>query len=88
MFFSLIKEITRYFKHFLSRKTDVLKTSILPERKFEEMRYLWRAKRYKADSGKRFFGIIVFSCLSYTKPCLRFLLICFDREIKAFIRVP
>ena len=31
-----------------------------------------------------YFGIIVFSCLSSTKSCLRFLLICFDREIKGF----
>ena len=31
-----------------------------------------------------YFGIIVFSCLSSTKPCLRFLLNCFVREIKAF----
>ena len=31
-----------------------------------------------------FFDIILFSCLSSTKPCLRFLLICFVREIKSF----
>ena len=31
-----------------------------------------------------YFGIIVFSCLSSTKSCLRFLLICFAREIKGF----
>ena len=31
-----------------------------------------------------YFGIIVFSCLSSTNPCLRFLLICFAREIKGF----
>ena len=30
------------------------------------------------------FGMIVFSCLSSAKPCLRFLLICFDQEIKGF----
>ena len=34
--------------------------------------------------GNVYFGIIVFSCLSPTKACLRFLLICFDREIKGF----
>ena len=34
--------------------------------------------------GNVYFGIIVFSCLSSTKPCLRFLLICFAREIKGF----
>ena len=37
--------------------------------------------------GNVYFGIIVFSCLSSTTPCLRFLLIgffCFAREIKGF----
>ena len=34
--------------------------------------------------GNVYFVITVFSCLSSTKPCLRFLLICFDREIKGF----
>ena len=36
-------------------------------------RYVW---------GNGYFGIIVFSCLLSTKPCL--LLICFGREIKGF----
>ena len=31
-----------------------------------------------------YFGIIVFNCLSSTKPCLKFLLICFVREIKGY----
>ena len=31
-----------------------------------------------------YFGIIVFSCLFSAKPCIRFLLICFAREIKGF----
>ena len=30
------------------------------------------------------FGIIIFSCLSSTKPCLKFLLNCFVWEIKGF----
>ena len=51
---SLIKKINRYVKHLLLRKTDVLKTSILSERKLEEIRYLWRAKRYKVYNGVRF----------------------------------
>ena len=34
--------------------------------------------------GNVYFGVIVFSCLSSTKPCLRFLLICVAREIKGF----
>ena len=75
---SLIKEIDRYVKHLLLRKTDVPKTSILFENlkkctAFEEQ------KRTKYIRGNVYFGIIVFNCLSSTKPCLRFLLICFDR---------
>ena len=31
-----------------------------------------------------YFAIIIFSCLSSTKPCLRFLLNCFVREIEGF----
>ena len=31
-----------------------------------------------------YFGIIIFSCISSTKQCLRFLLNCFVREIKGF----
>ena len=31
-----------------------------------------------------YFDITIFSCLSSTKPCLRFILICFAREIKGF----
>ena len=34
--------------------------------------------------GNVYFDIIIFSCLSPTKPCLRFLLICFAQEIKGF----
>ena len=34
--------------------------------------------------GIVYFGIIVFSCLSSTKPCLRFRLICFSRKTKGF----
>ena len=34
--------------------------------------------------GNVYFGIIVFSCLSSTRLCPRFLLICFAREIKGF----
>ena len=40
MLFSSIKEIYKYVKHLLLKKTDVLKTSILSEKVFEEMHYL------------------------------------------------
>ena len=74
----------RNVKHLLLRKTGVLKTSIFSERKFEEMHLLWRAKRYKVYSGEIYIGIIVFSWLSSTKACFRFLLNCFVRDIKGF----
>ena len=89
MSFSSIKEINRLIskgmsEHLLLRKTDVLKILIFSERNlkkctsFEEQkgtRYIW---------GNICFGIIVFSCLLSTKLCLRFLLICFARELKDF----
>ena len=34
--------------------------------------------------GNVYIGIILFSCLSFTKPCLSFLLNCFVREMKGF----
>ena len=55
------------------------------ERKFEEI--YTKVDKQKGTSciwGNVYFGIIVFSCLLSTKPCLRFLLICFAREIKGF----
>ena len=45
---------------------------------------------YEEQKGRRYiwenvyFGIIIFSCLLSTKPCLRFLLNCFVPEIKVF----
>ena len=82
MFFS--KEINRQrnVKHLPLGKTDILKISWKGNLKkctsFEEQ----KGTRY--IQGNVYFGIIVFSCLSSTKPCLRFLLICFAREIKGF----
>ena len=51
------------------------------ERKFEEK------QEEKGTSYIRenfYFGIIIFNCFSSTKPCLRFSLNCFVREIKGF----
>ena len=45
---------------------------------FEEL------KGIRYIQGNIYFGIIVFSCLWSTKPCLRFLLTCFAQEIKGF----
>ena len=47
---------------------------------FEEKKgtsYIWE---------KVYFGIIIFSCLSSAKACLRFLLNCFVREVKVFLQ--
>ena len=64
------------------KKTDVLKTcrkeNLRKCTSFEEQ------KDTRYIRGNVYFGIIVFSCLSSTKSCLRFLLICFAREIKGF----
>ena len=68
------------------RKTDILKTCWKISQKenlkkctnFEEqkgVKYIW---------GNVYFDIIVFFCLSSTKPFLRFLLICFAQDIKGF----
>ena len=59
-------------------KLTFSKLQFLSERKFEKQ----KGTRYLR--GNVCFSITVFSCLSSTKPCLRFLLICFVREIKGF----
>ena len=77
----------RNVKHLLLRKTDVLKTSIFSEGKFEENALTFNSKKVQGifgEGGDVHIRIIVFSCLSSTKQCLRFLLNCFVREIKAF----
>ena len=57
----------------ISRKENLKKCTSFEEQK--STRYIW---------WNVYFGIIVFSCFSSTKPCLRFLLICFARKIKVF----
>ena len=87
--FSSIKEINRliwkgissiycwekltFSKLWFSRKENLKKCTNFEEQK--GTRYI---------RGNVYIGIIVFSCLSSTKPCLRFLLNCFVREIKGF----
>ena len=72
------------FKQLLSRKTDILKTC-------RKIKFLGKKIRRNALALKRkkvqgifrknvYFGIIIFSCLLSTKPCLRFILNCFVRE--------
>ena len=80
MFFSSIEGINRL----ISKKTDVCKTMIFWERKFKKCTSFEEQKGTRYIRGNVYFGIIIFSCLSYTKSCLIFLLICFAREIKGF----
>ena len=69
-------------------KTNVLETC--REKKFLRKKILKKCTRFKEGKGTKYiqrnvyFGIIVFSSLSPTKPCLRLFLICFVREIKGF----
>ena len=75
------------FKHLLLRKTDVLKTcrkSKFLGKKIRRNALALKSKKVQSISGKVYFGIIIFSCLSSTKLCLRFLLNCFVQEIKGF----
>ena len=68
-------------------KNDVLKTC--PESKLLGKK-LWRntlalkSKKIHGIFGETFIFIIVFSCPSSKKPCLRFLFVCSAREIKGF----
>ena len=43
-------------------------------------------KGAKYIRGNVYFGIIIFNCLLSTKACLRFILICFARELEGFYR--
>ena len=58
--------------------------------RFSQKENLKKCTSFEEQKGTRYirgnvyFGIIVFSSLSSTKPCLRFLLIYFAREIKGF----
>ena len=73
-------------KHLVLRKTHVLKTSIFSERNLKKYTSFEEEKGTRDIRGKVYFGIIIFSCLSSTKPCLRFLLICFTRLLSEFLR--
>ena len=76
------------FKHLLLRKTDVPKTcrkSKFLEKKTSRNAMALKSKKVQVIFGETLnFEIIIFSCLSSTKQCLRFLLNSFVREIKGF----
>ena len=92
MFFSSIEEINGLLSKGMSNiyyweklafsnlvgKKNCQRVNLKKCTSFEEQkvtRFIW---------GKVYFRIVVFSCLSSTKPCLRFLLICFLPEVKGF----
>ena len=83
---SLFKEINRSVKHLLYYYAKLTFSKL----QFYREENLKKCTTFEEQKGTRYirrnvyFGIIVFSCLSSIKPCLRFLLICIDREIKGF----
>ena len=83
---SLFKEINRPVKH-LPYYYEKLLFSKLHFYREEDLK---KCTTFEEQKGTRYicrniyFGTIASSCLSSTKPCLRFLLICFDQEIKGF----
>ena len=89
MFFSSIKETNRFIRKGMPNICFCEKLS------FSKLRFSWKENLKKCSSFEEqkstrfirknvYFGITAFSCLSSTKPCLKFLLICFAPEIKSF----
>ena len=83
---SLIKEINRSVKQLLYyyKKLTFSKLQFYREEDLKKCTTFEEQKGTRYIRANVYFGIIVFSCLSSTKPSLRFLLICFDREIEGF----
>ena len=82
---SLIKEINRSVKQLLYyyKKLTFSKLQSCQEEDLKKCTTFEEQKGTRYIRANVYFGI-VFSCLSSTKPSLRFLLICFDREIEGF----
>ena len=70
--------------------SEKLTLSKLVEKEISWKENLTKCTSFEAQKGTMcilknvYFGVIVFSCLSSTKQCLRFLLIYFAREIRGF----
>ena len=62
------KEIKRYVKDLILRKTDVLKTLISSEKDLKKCTAFEEQNGTRYIRGNVYFGIIVFSCLLSTKP--------------------
>ena len=89
MFFSSIKEINTSLSRGMSNIYYWEKLTF-SKLQFSRKNFLKNCAIFEDQIGTRnlrgnvYFGIIIFGCLSSTKPCIRFLLICFAREIKGF----
>ena len=81
---SLIKEINSCIKYLLYyyEKLTLSKLQFYRGENLNKCTTFEEQKGTRYICGNVYFGSIVFSCLSSTKLCLRFLLICFDREIE------
>ena len=86
MMSSLIKEVNRSIKHSLYyyEKLTFSKLQFYRKENLKKCTTFEEQKGTKCIRGNIYFGIVVFNCLCSAKACFRFLLICFDREIKDF----
>ena len=87
--FSLIIEINRLITKVVSNiyyweKLTFSKLSFYLEKKLNKCNSFGEQRVRRYIRGKVYLGIIVLSCLLPTNSCLRFLLICFVGDIKAF----
>ena len=86
MFFSSIKEEGKW----LISNIYYWEKLTFSKLKFSRKENLKKCTSFEEQKGTRYipgniyFGIIIFSCFLSTKPCLRFLLICFLWEIRGF----
>ena len=83
---SLIKEINRSIKHSLYyyEKLTFSKLQFYRKENLKKCNTFEEQKGTRYISRNVYFSIIVSSYLSSTKPCLIFLLICFDWKIEGF----
>ena len=84
--YRLIKEINRSVKHLLYyyEKLTFSKLQFYWEENLKKCTTFEEQKGTMYICGNVYFSIVFFTCLSSTKLCLRFALICFDREIEGF----
>ena len=74
----------RNVKHLLLRKTDFSKLQCSRKENLKKRIKFEKQKGRRYIRGNVYIGFILSTCLLSTKPCLRFLLNCFFREIRGF----